>query len=122
MKIVQGEIYWVNFSPSTGSELSDMHPALVLQTTLINATRINTVVVTGITSNMKLAKIPGNVVLRKKDIPGLTHDSVVNVSQLFTIDKSRLEGRIGIVSGQMLEEVFGGIDWLFGRRRGMGNW
>jgi len=111
----QGEIYWLDFSPSTGSELKDIHPALIISSTNINNTKINTVVVLGITSNMKFAQIKGNVTLSSQKITYLKKDSVINVSQIFTIDKSRLKKKIGIINKDLLEKVFTGINFLFGK-------
>lgn len=112
--IKRGSIYWLNFSPSTGSELRDMHPVLVIQATHINKTMINTVVVVGISSNLTLQKIPGNALLKGKET-GLPKDSVVNVSQIFTVDKSRIGEYIGSVQEERMEHIFHGIDLLFGR-------
>jgi mRNA interferase MazF len=110
----QGDIYLLDFSPSTGSELRGPHPALIVQSSFINKTAIQTTVVVGISSNLNLQKIPGNILLKKGSI-GLKKDSVVNVSQMYTIDKSRLQKRIGGINQDQLTQVFWGIDRLFGR-------
>ena len=114
MEIKKGNIYWINFSPATGSELKDMHPAVVVQATHINNTAINTVVVVGITSNIRLKDIKGNVYIKKNHF-GLKKDSVINISQIFTVDKIRLEKYIGTLPLPVLEEVYFGLDLLFGK-------
>lgn len=114
MNIKQGEVYWVNFSPAVGSELKGLHPGVVIQSSDINDSGINTVVVVGVTSNMKLKKIPGNVFLRKGDC-NLPKDSVVNVSQIHAMDRSRIKEKIGTLSELQLEHVFFGLDILFNR-------
>ena len=81
---------------------------LVVQADAINRSRIATVVVTVITSNLTLATAPGNVVIRAEDC-GLPRDSVVNVSQLLTIDKSGLVARAGRVPFPLLQQVDEGM-------------
>ncbi len=115
MEIIQGNICWVNFFPTVGSELVGKHPALVIQSTSINKTRIKTTVVLGLTSNIKLARIKGNVLISPDHMNGLEKETVVNVSQVFTIDKSRLGDKVGSISKEKLQQVFQGIDYLFGR-------
>ena len=114
MSIKQGELYWINFSPSTGSELKGRHPALIIQSTHINQTAIGTTVAVGISSNLKLKDVPGNVFIKKGE-GALPKDSVANVSKLFTISKSRLGKKIGLLPSQYLGKIFEGIDMLFGR-------
>lgn len=112
--VEQGDIYWVQFSPSTGSEMRGVHPALVLQQTFINQTGIQTVVVAAMSSNTDLKNIPGNVFIPKQK-SGLNKDSVINVSHIYTIDKSRLERKAGKLHAENMDLVFEGIDHLFGR-------
>ena len=81
---------------------------LVVQADAINRSRIATVVVTVITSNLSLATAPGNVSVRSADT-GLPRDSVVNVSQLLTIDKGVLADRVGRVPFPLLQQVDEGI-------------
>ncbi|MGE3278665.1 MAG: type II toxin-antitoxin system PemK/MazF family toxin [Candidatus Altimarinota bacterium] len=112
--VKQGDIYWVEFSPSTGSEMRGVHPALILQQSLINQTGIRTVVVVAMSSNTDLKHIPGNVLIPAKK-SGLKKDSVVNVSHMYTLDKSRLERKAGQLHQEDMDLVFEGIDHLFGR-------
>jgi len=110
--VEQGDIYWVHFK-NRGAAITGSHPALVLQSTFINQSGIKTVALAAISSNTKLGLIPGNVVIGKEG--GLKKESVVNVTQLHSISKEELQQKIGKISPKKLEEVFSGIDHLFGR-------
>lgn len=111
-EIVQGDVYWLDFGPAAGSEPAERHPCVVVQSDPFNRSRIATTVVCLITSNMGRAAAPGNVAL-KKGAAGLPKPSVVNVSQIVTVDKSELEERIGRLSGAALAEVLRGLRILF---------
>ena len=89
MVINQGDIYWVNLTEPSGSEPGYRHPHVVIQNNLFNRSRINTVVVWALTSNIKRAKAPGNVLLKKGEA-NLPKQSVINISQIFTINKDDL--------------------------------
>jgi mRNA interferase MazF len=112
--VKQGDIYWINFSPAIGSELKGKHPGVIIQSSDINQSLISTVVVIGISSNLKLKDVNGNVFL-KKGTGGLSKDSVVNISQVHTIDKSRLRKKMGRLSKTQVEYIFFGLDLLFDR-------
>ena len=94
MVIQQGEIYWIDLGDPTGSSPGYKHPHVVIQNNIFNQSRINTVVVCVITSNLKRATAPGNVLLDEGE-GNLPKQSVVNVSQIFTVDKRDLEEKIG---------------------------
>ena len=111
MVIKQGEIYWVDLAEPTGSEPGYRHPHIVAQNNLFNASRINTVVVCSLTSSLKRAKAPGNVLLNQ-DEANLPKQSVVNISQIFTVNKSDLVEKIGQVSEKRLTEILDGIKLL----------
>ena len=100
----QGDIYWVKFGPSGDSGPSGKRPAIVVQNDLLNRTDIRTTVVALLTSNLKLAVVPGNVRL-KKGAANLPKSSVVVVSQLATVDKSRLLQKIGTLERAIVIEV-----------------
>jgi mRNA interferase MazF len=106
--IRQGEIYWVDLGKPQGSAPGLLHPLLVVQNDLFNRSRIGTAVVCSITSNLDRAAAPGNVLLSKRE-GGLRKTSVVNVSQIFTVDKSALKERIGVLSAQRVREILAGI-------------
>lgn len=86
---------------------------LVIQSNDFNRSRIATVIVLVITSNIKLAQAPGNVLLPSK-VTGLSKDSVANVSQVITIDKSFLAENIGTIPSYLLEQVENGIRLVMG--------
>ena len=79
-----------------------------------NESRISTVVCIPLTSNLKWATAPGNVMLKKK-LTGLTKDSVANVSQIISLDKSVLTEKCGRVPGSYIKQIFQGLDIVFCR-------
>ena len=85
----RGEIWWASLPSPKGSGPGRRRPVLIVQSDAFNASRIQTVIAAVITSNLELAAAPGNLLLRRKD-SGLSRDSVVNVSQLITLDKAFL--------------------------------
>lgn len=111
MVIRQGEIYWVDLGEPRGSEPSYRHPHIVVQNNLFNASKINTVVVCALTSNLKRAKAPGNVLLEKGEA-NLLKKSVVNISQIYTVNKSDLIEKIGRVSQNRVQQILDGINLL----------
>lgn len=111
MVIRQGEIYWIDLGEPRGSEPSYRHPHIVVQNNLFNASKINTVVVCALTSNLKRAKAPGNVLLEKGEA-NLLKKSVVNISQIYTVNKSDLIEKIGRVSGKRVQQILDGINLL----------
>jgi mRNA interferase MazF len=111
MTIKQGDIYWVRLSAPKGSEPGFRHPHVVVQNDVFNASRISTVVVCALTSNLKRARAPGNVLLMKGEA-NLTKKSVVNISQLLTVDKLDLSDKVGTLSAERTEEVIDGIKLL----------
>ena len=106
--IRQGDIYWVGLGEPVGSAPGYRHPHVVVQNDVFNASRIGTVVVCAMTSNLRRAKAPGNVLLEEGE-GGLPKRSVVNVSQIYTVDKSQLDERIGTLSAARLREILDGI-------------
>jgi mRNA interferase MazF len=108
MVISQGDIYWIDLEIPSGSEPGYRHPHVIVQNNLINQSRIHTVVVCQLTSNLKRAELPGNVLLNKQET-NLSKDSVVNVTQILTVDKSRLGDYIGTLSRRRVLEILEGI-------------
>ena len=111
MVIKQGEIFWVDLAEPKGSEPGYRHPHIVIQNNLFNASRINTIVVCSLTSNLSRAKAPGNVLLNEGEA-NLPQKSVVNISQIFTVNKSDLVEKIGQVSEKRITEILDGIKLL----------
>jgi mRNA interferase MazF len=109
--IRQGEVFWAGVIEPSGSARGYDRPYLIVQNDAFNRSRINTVVVCSLTSNLRRAGDPGNVLL----VPGeanLPEQSVINVSQIVTIDKSQLRERIGTLSSDRIREVLRGINLL----------
>jgi mRNA interferase MazF len=112
--IRQGEVYWIDFGPPKGSAPADRHPCVVVQGDIFNRSAISTTVVCLITSNMRRAMAPGNVVLRKGDA-NLPKASVVNVSQVATVDKVDLAERIGKLPPATVDAIRNGLQLLLDR-------
>jgi mRNA interferase MazF len=108
----QGDVYWLTFD-GTGSEPDGRRPALVVQHDRFNRSAINTTVVVAITSNSRLGAMPGNVRLRKGEA-SLPKASVVNVSQIRTIDRARLLSRVGALTPARVKEVLQGLALVLG--------
>ena len=107
VKPQQGDIYWVKFGRAGDSGPSGKRPAVVIQNDLINISNIQTTVVSLITSNKKLGEIPGNVRLRK-GMGNIPKTSVVVVSQMATVDKTRLLEKTGTLDKETIEEILKG--------------
>ena len=111
MVIQQGDIYWVDLGEPIGSAPGFHHPHVVIQNNAFNRSNINTVVVCALTSNLKRASAPGNVLLAEGEA-NLPKASVVNISQVFTVDKSQLDEKIGTLSAQRLRQILDGLQLL----------
>ena len=104
----RGEIWWGSLREPRGSEPGYRRPLLIVQADSFTRSRIQTVLVAVITSNVRLADAPGSVLL-PETTAGLPHDSVVNVSQLVTIDKRFLVERAGKLTPEQLRPVEDGL-------------
>jgi mRNA interferase MazF len=113
-EIRQGQVYWLDFGPASGSAHAERHPCVVVQNDIFNRSGIRTSVVCLITSNLSRANAPGNVLLKKGEA-NLPKASVVNVSQILTIDKAELGECAGQLSGTATEAVRAGLYLLFDR-------
>ena len=114
MVISQGEVWWADIPTPAGSEPGFRRPIVVVQADTLNRSRIATVVCVPLTSNLKWADAPGNVRLGARST-NLSKDSVANVSQIVTLDKSFLTERVGKLSAAKVELVLSGIDVVLGR-------
>ena len=112
--ISQGEVWWADLPPPTGSGPGFRRPVVVVQGDPFNRSRIATVVCVPLTSNLKLANAPGNVLLSAR-ATRLPKDSVANVSQVVTLDKTLLSERVGKLSRARLELLLSGIDVVLDR-------
>jgi mRNA interferase MazF len=113
-EIRQGEVYWIDFGPVTGSAPAERHPCVVVQSDVFNRSRIATTVVCLITSNVSLSRAPGNAALGKGSA-NLPKPSVVNVSQVLTVNKTELVERIGRLPAAVIDAICGGLQLLFER-------
>ena len=104
----RGEIWWAALPPPSGSGPGFRRPVLVIQSDPFNDSRISTAIVAVITSNLALADAPGNVRAAKAD-SGLSKPSVVNVSQVLTIDKVLLTDRVRPLSAEVMQRVDNGL-------------
>jgi len=111
MVIQQGDIFWIELDAPPGSEPGYRHLHVVIQNNVFNTSRINTVVVCALTSNLRRATAPGNVLLEPGEA-NLPRQSVVNVSQIFTVDKSQLRDKIGTLSARRVRDILNGIRLL----------
>jgi mRNA interferase MazF len=111
MVINQGDLFWIDLEEPTGSSPGYRHPHVVIQNNLFNRSQINTVVVCALTSNLRRAQAPGNVLL-EPDEAGLPKQSVVVVSQIFTVDKSQLSEHIGTLPKKRVRQILEGIRLL----------
>ncbi|MFH1673927.1 MAG: type II toxin-antitoxin system PemK/MazF family toxin [Pseudomonadota bacterium] len=108
MVIRKGSIYWVDFSPGKGSEPMGRRPGLVVQNDLLNDSKLNTVIVVAITSTMKFGDLPGNLNLKKGEA-NLPKRSVINATQIKTVDKNNLREKIGSLTKERMAEVYKGM-------------
>lgn len=111
--ISQGEVWWADLADPAGSEPGFRRPVVVVQGGSFNRSRIVTVVCVALTSNVRWADAPGNVLLASQ-ATGLPKDSVANVSQIVTLDRESLTKRVGVLPDKKLELVLFGIAIVLG--------
>jgi mRNA interferase MazF len=110
----QGDIYWVRFGPAEDSGPAGKRPAVIIQNDLLNRSKIQTTVVSLLTSNRRLSRVPVNVLL-EKGTANLPKTSVVVASQMATVDKTRLLEKIGTLGKEKVEEVIEGCRMVISR-------
>ena len=108
MVIERGEIWWTDLPEPKGSMPGFRHPVLIIQADRFNRTQLDTFVGAVITTNLRLAKMPGNVLIEPKQ-SGLPEDSVVNVTQIVTANKTDLLEFIGTLSERKMEQIDEGL-------------
>jgi len=111
--MIRGEIWWVEFGLPYGSEAGFTRPVLIVQDNSFNESRIRTIVVLPLTTNLRLLDAPGNVFIRKKESK-LTDDSVIIVAQLYAIDRGRFKKKISRVGKEIMEKVEVGMKLVLG--------
>lgn len=111
MVINQGDIYWVPLNEPSGAEPGYIHPHVIIQENVINRSRINTVVVCALTTNIKRANAPGNVLLEVGE-GNLPKQSIVVVSQVSTVNKADLGEYIGSLTQERIGKILAGMRFL----------
>lgn len=111
--MLRGEIWWASLFDPAGSSPGYRRPALIIQANEFTESRIRTVVIVALTTNLRLATAPGYVLLRRKH-SRLPKDSVANVSQVLTVDKSLLTERVSLLPIRLLREIEAGLRLVLG--------
>lgn len=106
--VARGELWWVDFGEPVGSAPGYRRPAVVISSDRFNRSRIATLILAAVTSNLRLAEAPGNVAL-PMEATGLPKPSVVNVTQLLTVDRQLLDGLIGKLPGTQMRAIDEGL-------------
>ena len=114
MVISQGEVWWADLPAPVGSAPGFRRPVVVVQGDALNRSRISTVVCVPLTSNLRWADAPGNVLLSAR-VTGLPKDYVASVSQVRTLDRGLLTERVGKLPRAKVELLLTGIDTVLGR-------
>jgi len=104
----RGEIWWADLPTPVASEPGYRRPVLIIQSDEFNRSRIRTVIAAVLTTNLRLAEAPGNILVTT-DETGLSQDSVVNISQIITVDKSFLTAQVSQVSDRVMLLVEDGL-------------
>ena len=114
MVISQGDVCWAELPPPTGSGPGFRRPVVVVQGEALNRSRVATVVCVPLTSNLRWADAPGDVLLTAR-MTGLPKDSVANVSQVVALDRTLLEERVSRLSRAKIDLLLAGLDVVLGR-------
>jgi len=109
--INQGDVFWIDLDEPIGSSPGYSHPHVVIQNNVFNRSRLNTVIVCALSSNLKRARAPGNVLLEPGEA-NLPKPSVVVVSQVFTVNKGEFGDLIGRLSKARVQQILDGLDLL----------
>lgn len=117
MVVAQGDVFWASLPDPIGSGPGLRRPVVIVQGDALNASKLATVVVVPLTSNLRWAAAPGNVSLSARRT-GLPKDSVANVSQIVAIDRTLLTEHVGRVSRGELRLILAGVDVVLGRANG----
>jgi mRNA interferase MazF len=110
-----GELWWADFGIPFGSEPGYKHPVIIIQNDFFNNSKINITIVIPLTTNLILAKVPGNIIITK-DESKLKRDSVITISQIEVIDRQRLIQRITRIDRTTIEQIENNILFILGIR------
>lgn len=113
MVMQQGDVLWVDLGAPVGSAPGYRRPAVLVQSDRFNRTRLATVVVVPITSNLRRAALPGNIQLARGEA-NLPRSSVANVTQIIAIDRSQVIRKLGALSRERVREIVNGITLMLG--------
>lgn len=108
MVVLRGQIWWADLGEPRGSSPGYERPVVILQSDSFNKTELNTVIVAIMTSNLRLAQMPGNVVVSMRT-SGLESDSIINITQLFTLDRTDLIEYLGALPENKINQIGGGL-------------
>ncbi len=108
MQVKQGDVFWIDLDAPLGSEPGYRRPHVVVQNNVFSSSGVDTFIVCALTTNLRHARSPWNVLLRKGEA-NLPRQSVVNVSQMYTVDRRELEEKIGSLTRQRIRQIFQGI-------------
>jgi len=111
--MTRGEVWWAALAPPAGSAPGFRRPVVIVQSDAFTRSAIRTVIIAAVTSNVALGDAPGNVVIGRRGT-GLRTESVVNVSQVLTVDKSVLTKRLGRVAPRIMDAVDDGLRLVLG--------
>lgn len=104
----RGAVWWAELPDPVASEPGSRRPVVIVQSNAFNRSRIRTVIAVPLTSNLRLAEAPGNVLIAAAD-SGLPKESVANVSQVITVDRGFLSQRSGTIPSRLMKEIDEGL-------------
>lgn len=108
MELARGDVWWADLLEPRGSEPGYRRPLLIVQNDAFNRSRLRTTIAVVLTSKLRLLEAPGNVLVTAR-ASGLPRDSVANVSQLITVDRTVLTERVGRLPASLLDQVADGL-------------
>jgi mRNA interferase MazF len=108
VELARGDVWWAELRDPQGSEPGYRRPVLIVQNDAFNRSRLRTVIAVALTGNVRLVDAPGNVLIPSR-VAGLSRDSVANVSQVITVDRSALTERVGRLPRSLIEQVEDGL-------------
>jgi len=114
--MTRGELWWADFGLPFGSEPGYKRPVLIIQNDFFNNSRINTIIVIPLTTNLLLAEAPGNILITKKESK-LKKDSVMVISQIEVIDRKRLVEKITALDGTIVNKIEDNIMFILGIKK-----